>query len=1531
MQQPKEIKFIKEVAKYFMDFLETDFHKRSAPKRSISFRNDKNYLVGINLKKYDKFTKTIWNVINNKFDNEIIKTISKGVYYTNIPKDFLDLILLKSDQITEENLKELYQKIDESINAWIEDHKDELDLAIQHAFRLIEWNLNEVILSTFFNDLEKPIENLKLWDENTIYIMQNELNWIIIEEIEEKCKDVIKKRIVWEKVNTEDELKLYLNKESIKACIQAFFENFKVLDLYEEIDELLRNKMIMDKQDFYLYFCDITHKNVKYPIFYIPLSIYKNNQKLYVTFDSQIYYNKKAVEYIIQEYNLETWNQTTIRSDYERILYVSDENVFDKIRNILNDVTDFFKLSQSIDLTSSANQVAKWKYCRVSNNCYISIFDKSDESLINDYEEILTKLESEDDTIANWFVKLIDDFIYKEPKKITFDIRDKWSEKTIGQKLVYKSPIPLNEEQQQILDAVKNDECKYIIVQWPPGTWKSHTITAVIFDKILENKSVLVLSDKKEALDVVEDKITETLNKVRVHDDFQNPILRLWRTWNSFSSILNPTQINKISDAYFWAKSKEKEIEENEIKSTNNLSSLIENEANSYSKIQLKDIKSFFTIEEKLEHDWYTEIFDELIWKHDAYLDLTEIRKLSILLNDIFINYWWDEKILKILWDLDLTLDTINNLNDFNNVIAKCTTALNKINWRKEKYWEEAINTLQKFSTIDKNNFWKLKDLIRTYELERQPVFWFLFKKNVLSQISFDLNTEFWFTLSENSKKDINNIKKIIQLLSEWRELDAIFWNDIDETRYLYDIYTDNELYRKFEDICSLSNSINTLQNFVEVYKNVSEKLWIVIEDFSALCNNKLSEIDDTLFNNILEYLRLANKLKDSFSEVPIYDYNKEKKKIEDIATLEMTQIMDKRFINFYESSKNTALSIKKIIQKKAKFPKEDFDKLKSAFPCIIAGIRDYSEYIPLEPEIFDLVIIDEASQVSISQAFPALLRAKKVLVLWDKKQFSNVKTSQASIKQNTEYLSKLRETFIDNIWDNPSQLIRLEMFDIKSSILDFIEHICNYETMLKKYFRWYKEIISYSNKFFYTNNLQVMKIRGKNIDEVLKFNFINHDWRKEKKQNTNTQEIERVISELDKIKESWIKQSVWIITPHTNQQKAFVDAINKAQNRDYFINDLKLKVMTFDSCQWEERDLIFYSMVATNEDDRLWWVFIKNLNDIDTEEDWVLKAQRLNVWFSRAKESIVFVLSKPISNYNWEIHNTLVHYRDELEKAKKESENLEKNQNDDNDRVLNYIKQTDLYLNNKENILLKSNFDIWKYLKQLEPTYIHPEYKKDYLFAYTDPTNKKETKIIIEYDAFKENQEKIDNQDMNPNNPYLKEEDIYKQKILEGYWYKFIRINKFNIWKNPIRSINNKLENLINWKIEEAEDDSIVDEIKDNIEWLASWRLKKCPECWELRTIEEFKDPTLKSWMWKICNVCKNEKSWGLFEKRRIRALEEKAQDSDKIKKRKEMLTSERCPKCWAPMIFRVSRYGWFYWCSKFPRCRWTKPVVKF
>ena len=51
--------FFSEVTKYFMDFLETDFHKRRLPRRSIKARNSDNLLVGVSLKKYESFNREI--------------------------------------------------------------------------------------------------------------------------------------------------------------------------------------------------------------------------------------------------------------------------------------------------------------------------------------------------------------------------------------------------------------------------------------------------------------------------------------------------------------------------------------------------------------------------------------------------------------------------------------------------------------------------------------------------------------------------------------------------------------------------------------------------------------------------------------------------------------------------------------------------------------------------------------------------------------------------------------------------------------------------------------------------------------------------------------------------------------------------------------------------------------------------------------------------------------------------------------------------------------------------------------------------------------------------------------------------------------------------------------------------------------------------------------------------------------------------------------------------------------------------------
>jgi len=193
----------------------------------------------------------------------------------------------------------------------------------------------------------------------------------------------------------------------------------------------------------------------------------------------------------------------------------------------------------------------------ISNRCYLFLFDKSDEALINDYEEILESKEG----LIELFAKLINGFIEDNPISFIEEVEDEWYEKSIPDKLVVESPVPLNDEQKQALMALDKPDCKFLILEGPPGTGKSHTITAIICRALLEEKSVLVLSDKKEALDVVEDKINQTLENVRNDKDFQNPILRLGKSGNKFNKIVQGQTIEKIKEHYNAYRYKKDEYE----------------------------------------------------------------------------------------------------------------------------------------------------------------------------------------------------------------------------------------------------------------------------------------------------------------------------------------------------------------------------------------------------------------------------------------------------------------------------------------------------------------------------------------------------------------------------------------------------------------------------------------------------------------------------------------------------------------------------------------------------------------------------------------------------------------------------------------------------------------------------------------------------------------------------------------------------------------------------------------------------------
>ena len=195
---------------------------------------------------------------------------------------------------------------------------------------------------------------------------------------------------------------------------------------------------------------------------------------------------------------------------------------------------------------------------------------------------------------------------------------------------------------------------------------------------------------------------------------------------------------------------------------------------------------------------------------------------------------------------------------------------------------------------------------------------------------------------------------------------------------------------------------------------------------------------------------------------------------------------------------------------------------------------------------------------------------------------------------------------------------------------------------------------------------------------------------------------------------------------------------------------------------------------------------------------------------------------------------------------------------------VMHWFYQSDFWKKNKENITFIPQFELGKYLKQLDKTYNHPNYKIDFLLVYKDERHR-EHKIVIEYDGF-EHFKEIDEINEFNYQDYMKDEDVYRQKVLEDYGYKFLRINKFNIGIDPIKTLNNRIENLIKGKFDE---NNLIHHIHQTIEGLQNGEMKECPKCKKIRNLDDFKDPSLITGYGRFCRFCKGYVSTGKIERK--------------------------------------------------------------
>jgi ssDNA-binding Zn-finger/Zn-ribbon topoisomerase 1 len=178
--------------------------------------------------------------------------------------------------------------------------------------------------------------------------------------------------------------------------------------------------------------------------------------------------------------------------------------------------------------------------------------------------------------------------------------------------------------------------------------------------------------------------------------------------------------------------------------------------------------------------------------------------------------------------------------------------------------------------------------------------------------------------------------------------------------------------------------------------------------------------------------------------------------------------------------------------------------------------------------------------------------------------------------------------------------------------------------------------------------------------------------------------------------------------------------------------------------------------------------------------------------------------------------------------------------------------------------------------------------------------------KIIMEYDGFHEHFKNIDG--INELNywRYYSDEDIYREKVLESYGYKFLRINRFNVGKDPIQTLDKRIASLVKPKKGNHE---ILQNIHETIEGLSDGEMKECPKCKQIKKLDDFKSSNPISGIGRICKDCKVTKN-------------------NKTTKGKATVSTSSivCPRCGSLMVPRTGRRGKFFGCSRFPYCRGTR-----
>ena len=466
---------------------------------------------------------------------------------------------------------------------------------------------------------------------------------------------------------------------------------------------------------------------------------------------------------------------------------------FETYKNDLKD--EFVKRRKGIFNIKEFITVGRYKL-------YSSMIQK-DMSLILDsskYNELLEGLIDESN-------------LYSKEKDVVYTDT---SSKVDESRLSYINEI--NYSQEKVIDLINRNQ--KLVIWGPPGTGKSQTITSLIASSVLKGENVLVVSEKKVALDVIYSRLKNTSKYAMFIDDSENK----QDFYHKLKEFINPIPPQRTlnNDIY--------KLEE-----------------------EIKDI--LFDMDKSLDLLYNQSIQDVPI--HKLYVryvkDKDVINELSPKrVHQMFVNVF-GKPVFKDLNTIENTFDKYNHLNDYLNyksiiehypLISKLETKITRSN--KIEFEEFALDFELYELQRSKSRFFKKRKLKREFiENNSKRLLYITKKKSTDSKYIKLLLTD--STLHKYIVKNINVLNK---QQSKYNKLTKI------EIKFL-DMLQHNTMLKHIKDISKHRHYLFDafFTGYLEDIKTKNQKHLYIFDKYQEKINelNKLLEGKRNITNESFE------------------------------------------------------------------------------------------------------------------------------------------------------------------------------------------------------------------------------------------------------------------------------------------------------------------------------------------------------------------------------------------------------------------------------------------------------------------------------------------------------------------------------------------------------------------------------------------------------------------------------------------------------------------------------------------------------